>query len=252
MIKLKILYTGLLLLSVLKVEAQIKILPLGNSITYDNHSNDNRSVNDRIAYRFKLYQLLTTAGYKFDFVGSEKAGGNFLPPGFEDNGGFPGITNKQMLEKLKTGYLNIYKPDIVLIEIGTNGLGANNVETNIGYLNGILDEIDNYEKSAGKVVQVFLAQIINRAGPNVQGNHIPTSTYNALIADLKQKRSADKIILVNMETGAGIDYRYVQNGGDMYDLYHPEQKGYDKMAVKWFEYLGPYLAGLQNIPPVLK
>lgn len=254
MIKGKFYHVFIFLMLMLEfhVLAQVKILPLGNSITYDNHSNDTRPVEDRIAYRFKLYQLLISAGFKFDYVGSEKAGGNFLPPGFEDNGGFPGITNKQMLDKLKTGYLISYNPDIILLEIGTNGLGADNVETFIGYLNGILNEIDTFEKTASKVVTVFLAQIINRGGSDPSGNHIPTSGYNALMAGLKQNRSTDNIILVNMETGAGIDYRYIRDGGEMYDLYHPVQSGYDKMAVKWFESLEPYLANLPNKAPVLK
>ena len=55
--------------------AQIKIMPLGNSITYDNNIGDTRPKTDpsRVAYRQKLFELLELEGYNFDFVGSENA-----------------------------------------------------------------------------------------------------------------------------------------------------------------------------------
>ncbi|RPJ71435.1 MAG: T9SS C-terminal target domain-containing protein, partial [Alphaproteobacteria bacterium] len=46
---------------------------------------------------------------------------------------------------------------------------------------------------------------------------------------------------VNMETGAGINY-----STDMADYLHPNQTGYNKMAVKWFETLDNL-----NSPPVI-
>ena len=72
---------------------------MGNSITFDNNSLDNPPRPDgvRISYRYKLYQLITEAGYSFDFTGSENAGNNFFQNAeIDDNAGFPGITTPQL------------------------------------------------------------------------------------------------------------------------------------------------------------
>jgi hypothetical protein len=47
----------------------------------------------------------------------------------------------------------------------------------------------------------------------------------------------DKIVIVDMEDGAGIDYRLETNGGNMSDNLHPGDNGYAKMAVVWFDAL---------------
>jgi hypothetical protein len=52
----------------------------------------------------------------------------------------------------------------------------------------------------------------------------------------------DKIVIVNMETGADIDYRLHSNGGFMNNNLHPYTTGYAKMADVWF-------SGLMEIFP---
>jgi hypothetical protein len=105
----------------------IKIMPLGNSITYDQYISDSRPAGDHGGYRKPLYDLLNSAGLFFDFVGSEVAGQNlFSDP---ENAGFPGITAAQIVHLLQTGfnqkdniqetpgfYLDSYAPDIILLE----------------------------------------------------------------------------------------------------------------------------------------
>ncbi|NJK93602.1 MAG: hypothetical protein HC905_00560 [Bacteroidales bacterium] len=126
----------------------LKILPLGNSITYDNNYEDvdnPRPNGERISYRYRLYQLLTDAGYTFDFIGSENGGGTYFPD--TQNGGFPGISIEELNGILNNGvwggsqitpgaYLNTYVPDIILLHIGTNNISANpsDVSTHISYL----------------------------------------------------------------------------------------------------------------------
>ena len=80
----------------------LKILPLGNSITFDNRKNDTRVVEDKIGYRYPLYNLLNSNGFNFQFVGSEHSGSNFFAPDVENdaNAGFPGITTKQLRDSL--------------------------------------------------------------------------------------------------------------------------------------------------------
>lgn len=237
----------------------LRIMPLGNSITFDTYTGDTRPDGDKISYRYQLYQSLTDAGYTFDFVGSERSGWNYLPTtpvDYSDHAGFPGITAADLLTLLKTGrnyevdpiggfcelpfcpqnYLEFYKPDVIFLHIGTNGLNTLlDAQAIADDVNAILDLIDAYEASAGKTVTVFLARIINRGGSNPAGNHAPTTYYNQLLDDLVKDRADESIIQVNLETGADIDYRLTIYGGEMIDELHPITSGYDKMAKVWTE-----------------
>jgi hypothetical protein len=237
----------------------LKIMPLGNSITFDQRQVETRGNGDKISYRYKLYQDLIAAGYDFDFVGSERSGYNYLPVtprDYSDNAGFPGITPPQLITLLQTGinyavnplgncelplcpqnYLNYYNPDVILLHIGTAGLDSKIIaDTYANSVKQILDVIDAYEVSAGKTVTVFLAQIINRAP---SGSHAWTTYYNGLLSTLVAGRGDPNIILVNMETGAGLDYQFWYNipPGNMYDTLHPTETGYGKMADVWFNAL---------------
>ena len=244
---------------------------MGNSITYDSISVDLRPVGDKVSYRYRLYQLLNTEGYTFDYVGSENSGGNYLPAGYTDNAGFPGITAAQLLTLLQTGknyvkdpgngfcelpscpqnYLAYYQPDIIILHIGTNGLtDSASAPGIIADITGILNFIDAYETSSAKTIPVFLAQIINRAGSSSSGNHQPTTYFNQLLATMVASRTSDVIRLINMETGAGISYRYTPSG-DMVDLLHPAPSGYTKMGTAWYNALELYnyaAPSVSNIP----
>lgn len=254
---------------------KLKILPLGNSITYDHNSLDespfyNRSLSERLSYRYKLYQHLNATGYTWDYVGNWHCGYPSLPHNennidsidYSENGGFPGITPQQMVEVLNTGmhyevgcvieyhlgscnqpvanqfeYFQAYKPDVILLHLGTNGLESyENALSHLGYLETILNIIDQYENYSGKKITVFLAQIINRQSTSGNPEHVPTTQYNSLLSTLVSNWPTDKVkvVLVNMETGADIDYRNSGSGGDMIDTWHPAPSGYEKMGDKWF------------------
>lgn len=214
-------------------QSPVRILPLGNSITYDENSLDNtnpRPAGDRIAYRYTLFQLLHEAGYHFDYVGSEDSGINyFQDPEFDDNGGFPGIETWQLTDLIKRGYnaktgayvtngpyLNYFPAAIILLHIGTNNLieSASDVEA-------LLDTIRSYNTE----VIILVAKIINR-----QTYHPQTTAFNNNVESMVNSRGDDRIVMVNMESGANINY-----GTDMIDNLHPNPSGFDKMAHKWFE-----------------
>jgi hypothetical protein len=208
----------------------LRIMPLGNSITFDNNINDVRPVGDKIAYRYRLNNLLINAGYSFDFVGSEYSGFNFFSDA--QNAGFPGIRDDQMAGLLNTGYnpmqmvqevtgpyLDAFLPDIILLHIGTNS-----VQESAADVDNILDEIDLYKTRTGKDTKVILARIINR-----QLYNATTTTFNNNVVTMAINRGDPDIYIVDMENGAGINY-----GLDMIDNLHPNAMGYEKMAVTWF------------------
>jgi hypothetical protein len=211
----------------------VRIMPMGNSITYDHNSLDDsnpRPVGDRISYRYKLYQLLTASGLEFDFVGSEDTGNNYFQNSqFDDNAGFPGITSSGLATLINTGYNNYshqyvssgpyltYHPaDIILLHIGTN-----NLTTSASDVESVLNNIRFHDND----VIVLVARIVNR-----KTYHPSTTTFNNNVEFMVSGRNDPRIIMVNIETGAGINYSM-----DMIDNLHPNQAGYDKMALKWYD-----------------
>ncbi|MBK7106407.1 MAG: hypothetical protein IPH62_14095 [Ignavibacteriae bacterium] len=251
---------------------KLKILPLGNSITFDKRSRqtDFRIPEDRTGYRLPLYNLLINSGIKFDFIGSEHAGSNFLPIGFEENSGFPGIRDSQLTNLLQTGILNMnqygiydtltvgpyletYLPDIILLHIGTNGneqldgIFSDDEEE-------ILDEIARVENKLAKPINVIFSRIIDRSPNknfvNTFNNNVENMILDRFYNPLNDAYP-DLVHLVDMEDSAKIIYNIdimgtIGNGknGDMNDELHPNDKGYSKMAKVWFD-------GIINILPKL-
>ena len=114
--------------------------------------------------------------------------------------------------------------------------------------------INNYSVQYDHPVTVFLCLIIKRF---FEEDAAPTSKFNRDVKTMVNARTGDniRIILVDMENGAGIDYTDSlpdpdalppYEGGDMlgrkypgveYDRYHPNEKGNRKMAEKFYEEL---------------
>jgi lysophospholipase L1-like esterase len=194
----------------------IRIMPLGDSITYGTNSTGT------VGYRRPLYQLLIGAGYSVDFVGSQVDGS--LVDFDRNHEGHRGWRADQIRDNI-TGWLNSTPADVVLLHIGTNDIsqyqGATTTAAEIGQ---ILDDINAWE-TAHNHVWVVLARIINR-NDSLSG---VTTTLNGLIQNLADTRiaSGDKIVVVNMESA--LNYP-----GDLSDTVHPNDTGYGKMAAVWF------------------
>jgi len=222
----------------------IKILTLGNSITYDDHSNDSRPAGQRGGYRVHLYNKLSAAGFNFDFIGSETSGQDLFPDA--ENG----INKEQMVTLLQTGfnprtniqvtngpYFNSYQPDVILLHLGTNDL-----TTNITAINQILDIIDAYRSQSGKDVKLFIAKIINRATYDAL-----TTQYNQNLEQAVIAHNNPNNYIVDMENGAGIDY-----STEMVDNLHPTDAGYEKMATLWYSSLTSILDAPSHCATSLK
>ncbi len=235
---------SLLILIILNLTlcAQVRILPLGDSIT-----NGESHVLDSLVtgYRQPLWLLLQSAGYLVDFIGSDSAGYGAVPKFDPNNAGFGGYTTKQLSNLIITGYdrdgnpitdgpyLNTYTPDIILLHIGTN-----EVDTSTSDLENLLDYFDDYEDSTNTQIWVILAKIINRIPYSTV-----TTTYNNNIDRMAKERikNGDKIKLVDMENDAGfiyqIDTTVPYSDGDMFDHLHPNKSGYTKMANLFYDTL---------------
>ncbi len=235
----------------------LRIMPLGNSITAGNMCT-NGSISDcvplggnnAVGYRLRLFNLLTDAGYDFDFVGSESYGDSRMSD--PDCAGFGGIRDAGLADIMETGttahtglvtsgpFMDTNPADIILLHIGTNDILA--ADTSGNDVGRILNAIDDYEASHATTVMVFLARIISMQGEPCNSNP-RVKAYNRMMEELAASRQADgdQLILVDMECEAGIDY-----SNDLMDEVHPNQDGYDKMGEAWYRAIASWME-----PPIL-
>ncbi len=203
--------------------AVVRIMPLGDSITYDDTYADSdhpRPAGQRSGYRNYLWYKLQDAGFAADFVGSQIAGQDITPPFDPENEGHPGWTTYDIAEHAYDYMVNS-QPDMVLLHIGTN----DRTTTNPQGVADILNAIDQYEVTYSKHVKVFVALIIDRKEPD---GRIPI--FNRRLNDMLQQRIAqgDDIVIVDMYNDAGL------TSSDYADNTHPNDNGYYKIANVWF------------------
>ncbi len=248
-----VLWVFFLAFTTVDTRAQLKVLPLGNSITKGVWCTNGAIGScqpladaSAIGYRHHLYNLLADAGYNPDFVGSQYSGQSVMSDPY--HGGFAGIHSWELAAVMETGtsshtgvvspgpYLNTAsnQADIILLHIGTNDIQQG--QTGVNHVKAILDAVDTYEQSSGNPVVVFVSKVISEKGYSC--NTRPgVVAFNNNLTTLVQNRIAmgDHLELVDMECAAGIDYI-----NDMTDELHPNQNGYDKMADLWFEEIDNY------------
>jgi lysophospholipase L1-like esterase len=142
-------------------------------------------------------------------------------------------------------YLTANPADVILLHIGTNDIGTaptpgQPIPEIVDEVYQILENIDSYEQANSVHITVILALIINRIEESQA-----TQDFNVMLIQMAESRIAagDDIIIVNMETGAEInywsyeEYRSPYGYGDMYNNgsngLHPYHTGYTKMAATW-------------------
>lgn len=252
----KIVNTELINLTVIpSPDSIIKILPLGDSITFGLAEDIDR--NCGYGYRYYLFRKLLDSHYgsKILFVGGEEN----PPPGLLDNcqsDGYPidfqrhheghiGWSSQTLKEEL-LDILDKQSPHIILLHIGTNDLWDHELNTvNDSSVDRLLDnvieifnEIESFEMNMNYDIMVFLARILN---------HYPRNTYvetfNDRLEDMVNRRieEKDKIILVDMEMGAGFIYENDLTVNPTRPNIHPTPESYQKMANLWYRHLINYL-----------
>jgi lysophospholipase L1-like esterase len=217
---------GMLLFCGSSVDSQIRIMPLGDSITEGVLGSSHDT-----GYRRALYLSLTAAGFSVDFVGSLVNG---YPHDFDrDHEGHSGWRADQVRDGI-SGWLDSNPADIILLHIGTNDISqGRSLSCTVDSVNQILDIID--AKSTGTVV--FLARIINR---NDSAFRVAKTTeYNTLLQSLADTRSANGDLIYVVDQEAALTYPT-----DIADDVHPNDVGYGKMAQCWFTALSNYLTPL--------
>lgn len=214
------------LLSDLEEAGSTKIMPIGDSITWDWYYGDPRTDAERSGYRSHLWYKLQEIGYKADFVGSRTNGGAVAPRFDGANEGYTGWTSYQIADQVYH-WLEMNPPDVVLLHIGTND--SVHYASDTAGVEQILDQVDFFEKNRGLHIKVIVARIIS-----LPSNPNWISRFNRNLDAMVRSRivSGDDLEIVDMEYGAGLNY-----GRDLIDGIHPTNCGYEKMANVWFKVL---------------
>jgi lysophospholipase L1-like esterase len=193
-------------------EGRLKIMPLGDSITYGVGSPSFDS------YRNALYWRLNAAGVPVDYVGSLRSGTSPDP----DNEGHKGWTIAQIAEHIDD-WLLTYRPDVILLHIGTNDM-VRAVADAPGQLRSLLDRIAADRPEA----QVFVAEIVGLGDyRDAWSQRQRTAAYNEAVRRIVPAEGAN-FHLVDQSTVHGID---------MFNREHPNSYGYQKMAWNWYRAL---------------
>ena len=214
------------------------IMPLGDSITQGAFGNGQPPLGERVGYRRKLYDDLTTSGFHVDFVGILRNGLAANPPIADpDHEGHRGFTADEVANNVRT-WLMLNPADIILLHIGTNDINTDSPADTTQDINNILDTIDQWERDIGTHVTVFLAKIIERTtldGQTCNGCNAQVASLNAQIDAIPANRPGDDIVIVNQHDALtypnDMSPQRNRSGNTVY--VHPNPTGYNKMADTW-------------------
>ncbi|TDI35740.1 MAG: hypothetical protein E2P03_00105 [Acidobacteria bacterium] len=208
----------------------LKILPLGDSITQANV--------DHYGYRYRLWVKLVDSGVTFDFIGSGNMnlwGNPPWPPikgkSFDsDHEGHWGWEANEILdgrvgEGNLASWLQDYTPDIVLMHLGTNdALHEDSTESTVQELEQIIQVL----QADNPAVTILMAILIPSTDP--QAWRIPAINAEVPAIARRMQTPTSRIIVVDQWTG-------FDTSTNLYDQWHPNDSGEEKMAQKWFEAL---------------
>ncbi|MFC7739554.1 SGNH/GDSL hydrolase family protein [Roseomonas sp. GCM10028921] len=204
-------------------QPKLRILALGDSITSGTRILE--------SYRYPLWKKLITGGYAFDFIGSRNTNfdgtPSFLPhDGLDfdrDNEGHWGWRADQVLGQLPQ-WLRSYTPDVVLLNIGSNDLGAGDtvpkIATEIGQ---IIDRLRNANPS----VIILISNLTPTTGSRRAG-HV---ALGAEIPNIAQRKTTSQSPVQFVDIASGYDPAWLA------DSIHPNFIGEEFIATRFYDAL---------------
>jgi acyl-CoA thioesterase I len=216
----------------------IRILPLGDSITQGG-----RTDRPEYTYRYPLFYRLKGAGYDIDFIGSEKAGlqpeatwpaRNGVP--FDpDHEGHYGWKTAQVHDKLGA-WLAAYPdpPDIVLVHLGTNDQGA--ADYGQAVVRPLREMIALLRAKNPRVV-VLVGHLAFNGGAALK--------IRPLVEAMARELDTPASPVVTVAHYTGWRENPDATDSDTFDWAHPNPRGQQKMAEKWFAAMTPHLKRLK-------
>lgn len=198
----------------------VRLMAVGDSITAgaDYFSN----------YRHPLWEKLSAAGYNVEFTGTQHSKSSAGPLAHEGYGG----KNTEFLVKTVPDHFRAHPADIVLLHSGHN---HSQEEHPVPGIIAATEHLISDFRAANPRVTVLLAQVIP-SGKLPKYSYIPE--LNNALARLAARldRSDQRVVLVDQATG--FDWA----ADTVADKVHPNARGAEKMAQRWFEALTKILS----------
>jgi lysophospholipase L1-like esterase len=200
-------------------EPPIRIMPLGDSITYGEALTSIEG-----GYRNRLYTLLTPPNRQFnpDYLGTFQDANNPTLPDV-DHQGWPGARTDMLRSRIDDWLRQIEDPDVVLLMIGTNDLWQNRtVSATLANLNNLISDIAIRRPFAKIIVSNLPPRTDSQTYENLQ------LQYNAGIPGLVSQHVAlgRQVTMVDIHSALG-PFDLSSDG------VHPSSSGYNKMAGVW-------------------
>ncbi|KAK5628703.1 hypothetical protein RRF57_004418 [Xylaria bambusicola] len=192
----------------------LRIMPLGASITYGLTSHDGNG------YREFLRDQIVEYGNPVNMVGSRRNGT------MEDNDveGWPGYVISQVRTKAQTAVPK-YKPNVVLINVGTNDCSGNIDLANAGNrMSALLDDVYKGSPRATIILSTLLVRSDEEKQECVEDVN---NQFKSVAA--AQRANGRRLVLVDMQPPDG------PTTAELVDGIHPNEVGYAKMADIWFD-----------------
>ena len=201
------------------VLSQVKIMPLGNSITSGKIGGNKVG-----GYRDDLATLLNNEGVTYDLVGSLTDGSGFDA----DHEGHDGETTDYVNSQIES-WLTTYSPDIILIHIGTNDIQGQvpleNIRNNI---NSIVDKIHHQDNQTAIVLSSLIPRTDNYDTTTTELNDLLLESYYTHLNNGYKIYYAGQ----NEAFKSNVNWRthFMYEGDDV----HPNENGYQKMAQVYY------------------
>lgn len=220
------------------------VMPLGDSITQGKTGSS-----DEGGYREPLFRLAHAAGQSLQLVGSQMNGpatvdGVAWPRNHEGYSGYTidytsintGGRGALTRNELTPNNIKTYKPNIVLLMIGTNDLN-NGEDMPAARLARLVDTILN----ADPQLLLFVTQIIPAKKATPDSYNQLANTYNAAMVGLVSERAAagKHVRLMDMNTPFTSTANYSTTL--LADKLHPNDAGYKLMGQTWYAALSALL-----------
>jgi lysophospholipase L1-like esterase len=189
-----------------------RILPVGDSITEGGGTFGN--------YRYPLWEKLSAAGYLVEFVGSRSSESRVGPLRHEGYGG----KNAEFVSGAVERFFRTNSADVVLIHSGHN---HTNTEAPVPGIVAATERMVHAARAANPKITVLVAQVIP-SGKLPKYEYIPE--LNAELGKLAGRLNSPESRVIAVDMADGFDWRT----DTIADRVHPNARGADKMAAKWF------------------
>lgn len=200
------------------LQAPIRVMALGDSITYGTGSSTHTG------YRVKLWTRCMMSSWNVAYVGSLVGGPDNLS--VWEHEGHPGWRIDQISEHIVV-WLKEYRPQVILLHIGTNDILQNHYVTSAPTrLRILLNQITTTLPQA----IVIVAQITPLGQPELNTEVV---SYNDAIPSLVQEEQTAGRYVESVDMYDPMPLR------DLPDKIHPNDDGYTVMASVWYEALQP-------------